>query len=101
MRDTVKQTTFENYAYIVRQHLIPELDSLKLKDLKPDRVRRLYRKKLDSGLSRRTVRLIHTVLRKSLKQAVLDGVLPRNVCEAVKAPRNTKSGSSTRSTSTG
>lgn len=90
VRDTVKQTTFENYAYIVRQHLIPELGSVKLKDLKPDRARRLYRKKLDFGLSRRTVRLIHTVLSKSLKQAVLDGILPRNVCEAVKAPRNTK-----------
>lgn len=63
---------------------------MKLKDLKPDRARRLYRKKLDFGLSRRTVRLIHTVLSKSLKQAVLDGILPRNVCEAVKAPRNTK-----------
>lgn len=90
VRDTVKQTTFENYAYIVRQHLIPELGGVKLKDLKPDRVRRIYRKKLDSGLSSRTVRLTHTVLSKSLKQAVLDGVLPRNVCEAVKAPRDTK-----------
>ena len=90
VRDTVKQPTLENYAYVVRRHLAPELGRTKLKDLGPDRIRRLYRAKLDSGLSARTVQLVHTVLNKALKQAVLDGVLPRNVCEAVRAPRNAK-----------
>ena len=36
------------------------------------------------------MRLVHTVLNKALKQAVLDGALPRNVCAAVKAPRQVK-----------
>jgi len=90
VRNTVKQRTLENYAYIVRRHITPELGRVKVKDLRPDSVRRLYREKLDSGLSNRTVRLVHTVLNKALKQAVLDGVLPRNVCEAVKAPRQIK-----------
>src|SRR5919206_542740 len=31
-----------------------------------------------------TVLKMHSVLRKALKQAVLDGLIPRNVCEAVK-----------------
>jgi integrase len=30
---------------------------------------------------------MHSVLRKALKQAVLDGLIPRNVCEAVKPPK--------------
>jgi integrase len=90
VRDTVKRPTLENYAYIVRRHLAPELGRTKLKDLGPDRIRRLYRVKLDSGLSARTVQLVHTVLNKALKQAVLDGVLPRNVCETVRAPRSAK-----------
>jgi len=90
VRNTVKQRTLENYAYIVRRHITPELGHVKVKDLRPDTVRSLYREKLDSGLSNRTVRLVHTELNKALKQAVLDWVLPRNVCEAVKAPRQLK-----------
>jgi integrase len=50
-------------------------------------VRALYREKLDSGLSAATVRKMHSILRKALKQAVLDGLIPRNVCDAVKPPK--------------
>jgi hypothetical protein len=50
-------------------------------------VRAFYREKLDSGLSNATVRKMHSILRKALKQAVLDGLIPRNVCEAVKPPK--------------
>jgi integrase len=90
VRDTVKENMLENYTYLVRRHIIPELGQVRLRDLKPDQVRRLYREKLDTGLSNRTVQLIHTTLRKALQQAVSDGILPRNVCEAVKAPRRVK-----------
>ena len=87
---TVKQSTLENYAYIARLHIIPELGRVKLRALKSRDVRRHYREKLDAGLSPRTVQIIHTVLRKALQQAVRDDVLPRNVCDAVTAPRQTK-----------
>jgi integrase len=91
VRGTVKQRTLENYEYIVRQHITPELGQVKLKNLRQDRVRRLLRDKQDSGrLSTRTVRLIHTVLSKALKQAVADDILPRNVCDAVRPPKQIK-----------
>ena len=90
VRGTVKQSTLENYAYIARLHIIPELGRVRLKTLKSRDVRRHYREKLDAGLSPRTVQIIHTVLRKALQQAVRDDVLPRNVCDAVTAPRQTK-----------
>lgn len=90
MRDTVKQTTLENYAYIVRLHIVPDLGRVRLRSLKASEVRSLYRRKLDAGLSSRTVQIIHTVLRKALQQSVRDDVLPRNVCDAVKAPRRIK-----------
>jgi integrase len=90
VRGTVKQSTLENYAYIARLHIIPELGRVKLRALKSRDVRRHYREKLDVGLSPRTVQIIHTVLRKALQQAVRDDVLPRNVCDAVTAPRQTK-----------
>jgi hypothetical protein len=67
---------------VVRKHIVPKLSEVKLKALKPNRVRRLYREKIEEGLSNRTVQLIYTVLRKAPQQAVSDEILPRNVCQA-------------------
>src|SRR5215210_7828249 len=88
--DTVKATTFERYEQITRLHLKPCLARLKLKALTPAHVRGLYREKLEAGSSARTVRYIHTTLHKALKQAVMDGLIPRNATEAVKPPQPTR-----------
>ncbi|HEY6581339.1 MAG TPA: site-specific integrase [Rubrobacter sp.] len=90
VRNTVKQSTFENYEYVVRLHLKPSLGRTKLKVLAPAQVQGLYRAKLDSGLSARTYQLIHTVLRKALKQAVRWELVPRNVTDAVTTPKLAK-----------
>src|SRR5829696_8464086 len=84
---TVKQTTYESYERIARVHLVPTLGRIKLKNLSPTHVRGLYREKLDSRLSPASVQRIHALLHKALKQAVNDGLIPRNVTEAVAAPR--------------
>jgi integrase len=88
--DTVKATTFERYEQIARVHLKPALGRVKLKALTPAHVRGLYREKLGAGSSARTVRYIHTTLHKALKQAVMDGLIPRNATEAVKPPQSTR-----------
>jgi integrase len=85
--DTVRPTTYERYEQIVRIHVRPALGSVKLKNLTPVHVRGLYREKLEAGLSARTVQYIHVTLHKALKQAVQDGLIPRNATEAVKAPQ--------------
>jgi integrase len=87
VRGTVRPSTFEVHRHMIEPHIVPALGRLKLKDLNPTHVRGFYREKLDSGLSAATVRKMHSVLRKALKQAVLDGLIPRNVCEAVKPPK--------------
>jgi integrase len=85
--DTVRATTFERYEQITRLHLKPALGRVKLKALTPAHVRSRYREKLEAGSSARTVRYIHTTLHKALKQAVMDGLIPRNATEAVKPPQ--------------
>jgi integrase len=85
--DTVRPTTYERYEQIVRIHVRPAIGSVKLKNLTPVHVRGLYREKLEAGLSARTVQYIHVTLHKALKQAVQDGLIPRNATEAVKAPQ--------------
>src|SRR5215204_5924775 len=87
VRDTVSQKTYERYESIVRVHLSPALGRIKLKALTPDHVRHLYREKLDSGLAPRTVLHIHRTLSKALKQAVMDGLIPRNAAASVKPPQ--------------
>ena len=87
VRDTVRQRTYERYESIVRVHLVPSIGPVKLKTLTPDHVRGLYREKLDSGLASQTVLHIHRVLSKALKQAVDDGLIPRNAAAFVKSPQ--------------
>ncbi len=90
VRDTVRQRTWERYEQIARVHIKPALGRIKLKALTPAHVRGLYREKLDAGLAPRTVQYVHVTLHKALKQAVADGLIPRNAAEAVKAPRPAK-----------
>ena len=87
VKGTVRRSTFAQYESVVNRHIAPALGRLKLKSLTPAHVRALYRNKLDSGLAPRTVQYIHVTLHKALKQAVMDGLIPRNVTEAVKAPQ--------------
>jgi integrase len=54
VRDTVRDTTYENYAYLVRTYIVPSLGHIKLNMLTPAHVQRFYREKLDSGLAPRT-----------------------------------------------
>ncbi len=87
VQGTVRASTYEVHRHMIEPHIIPALGRIKLKDLNPVHVRGFYREKLDSGLSSATVRKMHSVLRKALKQAVLDGLIPRNACEAVTPPK--------------
>jgi integrase len=90
IRDTVRQRTWERYESIVRVHIKPALGRVKLKDLTATHARGLYREKLESGSSPRTVQYIHTTLRKALQDAMSDGLIPRNVADGIKAPRPKK-----------
>lgn len=71
-------------------HLKPSLAKVRLDRLNAIQIQYLYRVKLDSGLSPRTVQIIHTNLHKALKQAVNWPLVPRNVIEAVDPPKPSK-----------
>lgn len=87
VQNTVRRSTYIRYEGLVRNHIKPSIGRIKLKGLTPTHVRSLYREKLDSGLSPRSVNYIHVTLHKALEQAILDGLIPRNVTEGVKAPQ--------------
>ena len=79
VRASVGIRTYERREEISRLHIIPSLGETKLKDLSQNQVQWLYREKLDSGLSPRSVNHIHCTLNKALNEAVRWGVIPHNV----------------------
>jgi integrase len=91
IRDTLRVRTWQRYEQITRLHLKPTIGRTRLDKLNALQVQYLYRSKLDSGLSPRTVQIIHTTLYKSLKQAMRWSLVSRNVCEVVVPPRVPKS----------
>ena len=80
--------THEQYSYVCVKHTIPTLGNVQLFDLRPTHLQRLYAEKQKTGLSNRTVQLIHVILHKALNNAVKSGLISRNVCEAVDAPKS-------------
>jgi integrase len=90
IRGTIRERTWKRSEEIVRLHLVSSLGKTRLDRLSSLQGQSLYSTKLDSGLSARTVRMIHTTLHKALKQAVKWSLIPRNVTEAVSPPREQK-----------
>jgi integrase len=86
-RHNVRPKTFATYVGYVNNHIKPELGRVRLSSLRPDQVQVFYNKKLEAGLSPRTVEQMHAILHKSLKQAMRWGLVSRNVTDLVDAPR--------------
>ena len=91
LEDVVKPTashrTYSTNAQQVRTHIAPTLGRIKLKDLRKAHIDRLYREKLDSGLSPSdTSRVRAQCLRKSLggRQGRPDPPQPRRSREQTK-----------------
>jgi integrase len=87
VRGSVKITTHASYRSLVRLHVSPTLGHTQLSSLTPAHLQRLYRAKLDEGLSPKTVKYINTTLHRALRQAVRWGLVPRNVAAEVDPPR--------------
>jgi integrase len=88
--DKVRPGTFKPYEAITRLHINPTLGSTKLDTLNALQLEKLYRQKLNEGLSARRVRYIHVTIRKALKDAVRLQLLSRNVADAAIPPRSVK-----------
>ena len=91
IRGNVRPGTYRPYEAIIRLHIKPTLGSTKLDKLNAIQLEKLYREKLDAGLSPRRVRYIHVTIRKALKDAVRLQLLARNVADAAIPPRQVKS----------
>ncbi|MBX6770850.1 MAG: site-specific integrase [Chloroflexi bacterium] len=87
VRPTVRPGTYDDYARLVRLHILPALGTRPLGKLTPLDLMRLYRTIQESGRSARTTQYVHAVLHRALDQAVRWGLIPRNVADLVDPPR--------------
>lgn len=90
----LRESTWASYAGELARHVVPSLGSTRLQDLRPNHLNRLYaqllrdgRKDGQGGLSPRTVRYVHTVIRKGLSDALRWGLLERNPADLADPPR--------------
>lgn len=97
---SLANSTLKGYEKIIRVHLIPQIGSLRLSEIVPSRISKLYRELERSGnqgrltkggpLSANTVNKVHIVLGSILQSALMDGKVAvnhaRNNPKAIQAP---------------
>lgn len=88
----VKQSTAASYGSHIEQHLKPQIGAIKLAALQPHMIQTLYNKLLRSGknpdgLSAKSIKNLHGVLHRALKQAVKLGYITTNPADACVLPR--------------
>lgn len=92
-RTRLKPSTWESYRAVLRGRVVPDLGSLGLQQVTTAHVDVLYARLLregradgKGGLSARSVRYTHTVLRRAFKDAVRKQLAPRNPTDAADPP---------------
>jgi integrase len=94
IKTQVSPRSYERYAEIVRNNLVPALGAAQLMKLRPEHISDAYGKALGSGrrdgtggLSPQTVHHMHTILKQALKQACVWRAIAHNPADLVKPPK--------------
>ncbi len=98
IEETLRPSTLHSYRRNLMLHVLPYIGTLPLSSADPGtlnglyaRLRREGRRDRPGGLSARSVRYVHTILHRSLRDAVRWGRLIRNPADAADPPRATAS----------
>jgi integrase len=94
IEQTVRLTTYRSYVQHVRWHIAPHLGELPLQSLSGAQINALYailacrgRRSGKAGLAPQTIRHVHAVLHRALRDAVRWGLISRNPIESADPPR--------------
>lgn len=84
---TTRPKTQTFYESMTRLHIVPTIGHVSLEKLTPSNVQAVISFVLGKGLSPTTARRAYAALHKALEAALRLGLVYRNVCDAVDAPR--------------
>ena len=96
-KNVVRQTTFTSYETYIEKHIKGSIGNFPLCDLNTIIIQNWYNEKVKNGkldgsggLSPKTIRNLHNMLHKALKQAVFLDQIPKNPTDFVVIPRQAK-----------
>ncbi|MCU0310687.1 MAG: site-specific integrase [Acidimicrobiales bacterium] len=84
---SVKDSTAQDYVWVLEKYVIPAIGGHRLVKLTPDHVHAMLRDMEQRGLSPRTRRLTRTILRRALTTAERFGHVTRNVASLTEPPK--------------
>jgi integrase len=91
-RTNLRPSTWANYRIHIEAHVLPDLGGIELQQLSPIQLNALYQQLLTvggrdgAGLAEKTVRNVHAILHRALKDAGRWGYLARNPAAAADPP---------------
>jgi len=88
-KTALRAKTAHQYGQLMKNHIIPLLGNIALKDLRLARIEKYYSDLLRSGLRPRTVRICHNILHKALDKALCYGLVTFNPVDGATLPRYT------------
>ncbi|MCU1692130.1 MAG: integrase family protein [Frankiales bacterium] len=86
----VREQTLMTQIGTVKNHIVPSIGRVRLRDLLPDHIEKLEAEVAEKGVSGYTVLNVHRTLSRALVVAEQRGLVARNVCRLVDPPRVTK-----------
>lgn len=89
-KGSVKERTYEDYVYTLKQYVRPYLGKDRLSELTARRIQGVYNELSESGLSPRTVAYAHGLIQEALNQAVVEELLPANPALSTRRPTGRK-----------
>jgi integrase len=78
VRATLKESTYQGYRNILDNHLYPDFGKKHLSEISREEIKVLCYRKIESGLSRRSVSFIARTLSTIFNQAIEDGIVSAN-----------------------
>jgi len=79
--------TAVRYEQLIRDYIIPQLGTIKLRDLRLDRIEAHCQSLTKKGLSPRSVRFVHSIIHRSLNDAIRKGYIGYNAAQGATLPR--------------
>lgn len=98
----IRESTAEYYRNYIEKHIVPRIGTIKLRKLTTLDIQKFYNKTREGGrvqryegmenlgLSNKTIRGLHTMLRQCLEQAVTERLIPYNPAANCKLPPKEK-----------
>ena len=87
VRPRVREKTCQDYEGMLRRYVRPNLGETVLAAMRPLDLQMAYQQMMERGLSARTIRYTHAVLRSAMQQALQWRLLLENPADGVKVPQ--------------